>query len=315
GSGAEDVVNGSLKQAALAQPSGLASDGNWLYVADSEGSAIRRIGTSEDSEVTTIAGTSGLPRGQSLFAFGDLDGIGKAARLQHPLGVALGEEMLFVADSYNHKIRHIDLGSNEVTTWLGSGTAGAGLKPVQLSEPGGLSITETELLIADTNNHRVLRVDLANKETSVIQVEGLNPPTPPKRRDFLDLKPMVLSAQSIRASDALQVQIALDVPEGYKINKSMPIVWQAANVDPQQAILASDTGSQTTSAKENTVAVSVPLNPKASQGQIQLVVRYGYCRDGVGGLCKMTTSCWRIPLNVGKTGSEKLSIPAQNETK
>ena len=81
GSGAEDVINGPLKTAALAQPSGLASDGNWLYVADSEGSAIRRVATSADGDVSTIAGTSEMPRGQSLFAFGDIDGVGRDARL------------------------------------------------------------------------------------------------------------------------------------------------------------------------------------------------------------------------------------------
>ena len=313
GSGAEDVVNGSLLQAALAQPSGLASDGNWLYVADSEGSAIRRIGTSADSEVSTIAGTSGLPRGQSLFEFDDIDGIGDAARFQHPLGVALGEDVLYVADSYNHKIRRIDLKTNKVTTWIGTGTAGSSLAETELSEPSGLSITKTDLLIADTNNHRILRANLTDKTVAAITIEGLKPPDPPKRADFEDLKPIVLAAQTVKQSEMLNVSVGLDVPEGYKINKEMPIVWQASNVDSKSPVLSADSGFQNTTAKNNTVQIALPMSPEAKQGQVQIVIRYGYCRDGVGGLCKMATTCWRVPLDVQATGSENVSISAQSD--
>lgn len=44
---------------------------------------------------------------QNLFAFGDEDGVGIDAKLQHPLGVAWNpeEKRLYVADSYNHKVR------------------------------------------------------------------------------------------------------------------------------------------------------------------------------------------------------------------
>lgn len=44
---------------------------------------------------------------QDLFAYGDIDDVGNKARLQHPLGVALASEEgpLYVADSYNHKVR------------------------------------------------------------------------------------------------------------------------------------------------------------------------------------------------------------------
>ena len=44
---------------------------------------------------------------QDLFAYGDVDGKGREARLQHPLGVVWSEteKLLYVADSYNHKVR------------------------------------------------------------------------------------------------------------------------------------------------------------------------------------------------------------------
>ncbi len=82
GSGREDVINGSREESAFAQPSEIIVDdsGNWLYVVDSEGSAVRKVPVDTAGAVSTIAGTSELPRGQSLFAFGDVDAVGAKAR-------------------------------------------------------------------------------------------------------------------------------------------------------------------------------------------------------------------------------------------
>ncbi len=178
GSGREDVTNGPLAEAAFAQPSGLAvtPDGAGFFVADSEGSAIRRVPVAGDGIVTTLAGTSELPRGRSLFEFGDVDGVADAARFQHPLGVAVHDGILYVADSYNHKIRRIDLASAEVTSWLGTGEFGAELSPTQFDEPAGLSVADGRLFIADTNNHRICVADLASGETDVLTISGLQSP-------------------------------------------------------------------------------------------------------------------------------------------
>lgn len=95
GSGAEARVDGTLDDAAFAQPSGIATDGANLYIADSETSSIRRIDL-VTGRVTTLAG-------EDLFAFGDVDGSGATVRLQHPLGVAYADGALLIADTYNHK--------------------------------------------------------------------------------------------------------------------------------------------------------------------------------------------------------------------
>ena len=54
--------------------------------------------------------------GQGLFVFGDKDGKGPNVRLQHPLGITYFNDKLYVADSYNHKIKIVDLGDKSVTT-------------------------------------------------------------------------------------------------------------------------------------------------------------------------------------------------------
>ena len=100
GNGREDIIDGPLNQCSFAQPSGLATspDGTFFVVADSEGSAIRSVPVDPSGNTTTIAGTTGLPRGQSLFAFGDVDGtLRNTAQTQSEL-VACSAEIRRVAD-------------------------------------------------------------------------------------------------------------------------------------------------------------------------------------------------------------------------
>ena len=201
GNAREDIINGALGDSSFAQPSGLSrnADGTFFFVADSEGSSIRQVPVATDGKVTTIAGTAELDRGQSLFAFGDVDGIGGDARMQHPLGVAWHDGSVYVADAYNHKIRKIDVATQAVTTWLGTGKAGDSLSQVQLSEPAGLSISDGKLYIADTNNHRILVADLATKEVSALELDGVAVPGP--KTPVESAKPEAPAAESKAASD------------------------------------------------------------------------------------------------------------------
>jgi sugar lactone lactonase YvrE len=117
GSGREARADGPLEEAGFAQPSGLATDGETLYVADSESNIIRAVGLKEGGAVRTLAGGD-------LFEFGDRDGRGDDARLQHPLGVTFHAGLLYIADTYNHKIKTLDPRNNLVSTFAGTGKSG-----------------------------------------------------------------------------------------------------------------------------------------------------------------------------------------------
>jgi len=174
GSGREDIIDGPLLNAALAQPSGITTDGTSLYFVDSEGSAVRKVDL-EGQKVTTLAGPRDLPRGRSLFEFGDIDKPGEEARFQHPIGLAYHNQKLYIADSYNHKIRTVDLTTGEVSTLIGTGQAGSELgETPRLSEPAGLSVANNTLYIADTNNHRILTVNLETREVRQLNLSGVS---------------------------------------------------------------------------------------------------------------------------------------------
>ena len=165
GTGREERIDGRNPQAAFAQPSGLATDGKLLYVADSEISTIRSVELDPGGKTGTVAGSGGL------FEFGHRDGVGEQARFQHPLGLTLYDDRLFVADTFNHRVRVIDLNSRQVTTWLGTGRTGPGTESeIGLFEPGGLSIAGDTLYIADTNHHRIVAVDIKTKRPRVLKV-------------------------------------------------------------------------------------------------------------------------------------------------
>ncbi|HEV3236373.1 MAG TPA: thioredoxin-like domain-containing protein [Gemmataceae bacterium] len=168
GNGREDIADGSLASASFAQPSGLTSDGTNLYVADSEVSAIRQVPLDGKSDVKTIVG-------EGLFDFGDQDGFGDKVRLQHALGVHYHDGVLYVADTYNSKIKVIDPVKRSSTTFLGGETDGWMAGPL-FSEPGGLSYANGKLYIADTNAHRIRVVDLKTKAVSTLELSGVEAP-------------------------------------------------------------------------------------------------------------------------------------------
>jgi sugar lactone lactonase YvrE len=170
GAGPESAEDGPNREASFSQPSGFATDGQRIYVADSESSTIRAVETKDNGQTTSVAGSN------NLFGFGLTDGAGKAARFQHPLGVALADnnETLFVADSFNNVIRRIDLKTGQVTKWLGTGKADAGgesADAIGFYEPGGLSVAGDTLYVADTNHHRIVAVDLKTKAPRVLKIE------------------------------------------------------------------------------------------------------------------------------------------------
>ena len=167
GSGREDRVDGLHADAALAQPSGITTDGTSLYFADSEVSAVRAAALDPDGRVSTLVG-------EGLFDFGDQDGKGWGVRLQHPLGVLFHEGLIFVADTYNNKIKTLDPESRRTTTLVGTGKSGAadGTATVaELNEPGGLAVDRRSLYIADTNNHRIRVLDLDALTVTTLKVK------------------------------------------------------------------------------------------------------------------------------------------------
>jgi DNA-binding beta-propeller fold protein YncE len=163
GDGYENIRDGQLLRSRFAQPSGLATDGKSLYVADSEVSAIRSVPLGGKGQVSTIVG-------RGLFEFGDRDGEGIDVRIQHALGVIYLDGKLYVADTYNNKLKVLDPEKRSCKTFLG------GKKEDTFNEPAGLSYANGKIYVADTNAHRIRVVDMKTKEVSTLALTGVEPP-------------------------------------------------------------------------------------------------------------------------------------------
>ena len=170
GSGREGINDGPLEQATFSQPSGLALAGRHLYVADAEASAVRVIDL-EHGQVRTLAG-------KGLFSFGDQDGSFEQALLQHTSGIAADGDTLFVADTYNHKLKRMDLKTGRVTTLAGDGMPGRGMGAAisaRLNEPGGVAVAGDRIYITDTNNDRILVYERAARILREWELTNANP--------------------------------------------------------------------------------------------------------------------------------------------
>jgi DNA-binding beta-propeller fold protein YncE len=213
GAGHEDIIDGDRERAALAQPSGIDTDGARIFFADSEVSAVRVV---QDDEVRTLVG-------KGLFEFGDMDGRLPMARFQHPLGVLHNEGTVLVADTYNHKIKLIDLELGSVHTLVGTGTSGDDDGPgrkATLSEPGDIALLDGNLYIADTNNHLIRLFDPASDRLFTFRFRN-EEVLWPRPEECLERTRVVLPPVEIGSGEA-RVHLKLVPPDGWAWNPDAP---------------------------------------------------------------------------------------------
>jgi thiol-disulfide isomerase/thioredoxin len=141
GTTVEGLRDGAAEHAWLAQPSGLAVDGERLWFVDAETSALRWLSRDAEGHAVHTA------IGEGLFDFGHVDGPAPQARLQHPLGVTvLRDGTLAIFDTYNGAVRRYDPTTAEVSTLAR-----------ELSEPSGGVLVGDNLVVVESAAHRLVR--------------------------------------------------------------------------------------------------------------------------------------------------------------
>lgn len=296
GTKAEARVDGAVADSAFAQPSGIVSDGKNLFVADSESNIIRQIDL-EKGAVTTLVGGD-------LYDFGDTDGTGDDVRLQHPLGVALYNGKVLIADTYNHKIKLLDAQKQTSETFLGTGKSGQidGAKPA-FYEPGGLSIANGKLYVADTNNQAIRVVDLKTKTVSTLKISGLTAPkiASIETADFSpNLKENKASVKQIFADSQNELRLRINLPAGFHLNPDAPNRYQVTGAN-----IKAETKSQNFS----TLPLTIPFQTGAAgDADLKAKITIYYCREDNTGVCLVRTLAWEIPLKVAAGQATRTSI-------
>ena len=294
GSGREARLDGPLLQAGFAQPSGIATDGKTLYVADSEANIIRAIDVASGQVKTLVGG--------DLFEFGDVDGAGDDVRLQHPLGLISAGDKLLIADTYNHKIKQLDPKQGKVTSLFGTGKPGQadGSSP-SFYEPGGLALAHDKLYVADTNNHAIRVIDLKTKQTSTLRINGLTPPM--KNVQALEsvagpnAEEIKVPAQRLRSGANGILEIDVELPQGYHLNPLAPQRYKVS-VDGSKS-LTIDEKFASGATKDLKLPLRIPLNAVANgPANIRAQVTLFYCREDNTGTCRIRTLVWQAPVEV-----------------
>ena len=302
--------------AAWAQPSGLSIGGGKLYIADSESSTVRSIDLKSGATATLVGGEDAEPK--NLFAFGDVDGIGQKARLQHDLGVLWIEASarVAVADTYNHRLKLLDPPNNKVTRWIGSGKPGLrdgkGLD-AQFSEPSGFALASDgkKLFIADTNNHAIRIADLETLEVSTLKLQGVPAPLPPlapRSRRLADLPGTVevkTKVLKLEAGAAGKLVLKLALPAKHYYSKSAPSRWQVLAGESPPVLLKEAAARGSLGADGDIV---IPLEGVVSEARGEVVVEAlaYYCDEA--GTCKVAGVVFKVPVSIGTGGAGEVVL-------
>lgn len=320
GSGSEENRNNAYPhKAGFAQPSGLslASEDPWscLFVADSESSTVRTVSL-KDGAVKHLVGGERDP--MNLFAFGDVDGVGIAAKLQHPLGVAWDEKrsVLYVADSYNHKIKVVNPKTKGCTTLAGTGdakNANSSFAESAFNEPGGLCVAESGrlLYVADTNNHQIKVMDLEARTVSVLPVfkpssAVVDGPFPEKKQKTVPKVPksapnISLPPVTVHPGQTLQLKLKLALPSGTTLTEGVPSCW-FLTAEGNEWLLQEQipSGDIESISSQPTISLQIPASCLSLEAVVSVAVFLYYC-SADSSACMMKGILFRQPLQITST--------------
>ena len=300
GTGHEARRDGERMQAAFAQPSGITGEivGGQLtrlFVADSEISSVRQIDVRSERVGTLLGG--------DLFQYGDHDGTMDNVRLQHPLGVLFHEGRLYLADTFNHKIKVIDPNLRTCKTLVGEGSAGYadGAHP-RFSEPAGLAILHGKMYVADTNNHAIRVMDLHSLETATLRLQ----PQAVHSSERLVSKgtPITKLPQQILSPGAAEIRVKIILPPGASLNEGSPL---QVLMNSLNEALVFPAAAMTVAAPGTEITVPVNVQAQAAESAFRLELLYYYCEKN-SGLCFMRQAAFEVPVHVAATGLAAVAI-------
>ena len=303
GSGREDIVDGPLRDAAFAQPSGITTDGSMLYIADSEVSGVRAVPLQASDSVRTIVG-------KGLFDYGDIDGTGSDVRLQHPIGILYHDGVLYVADTYNNKIKKINPKTNKTETFVGTGKTGMAdgdALQAMLNEPNGLVFAGGKFYITDTNNHLIRVYEIASRQVSTLQLKNVGKlmATEKKKGEFKG-ELVQVAEQEVGTGDGT-IDVTIKIPDGYKLNAEAPFYIGYASADSGVVRLIPKVHEQNIQNPKFPVSIPATFGLGKTNVDVNLVVYY--CAEGKESLCLIKQLRLAVPVQVGQSiGAKAVNV-------
>ena len=291
GSGRENLQDGPLESAQLAQPSGLSlAPGDVLYFADSETSSVRKV---VGKRVETLVGSG-------LFDFGDRDGKLSGSLLQHALGVCWHEGLLYVADTYNDKVKVIDEAAGTIKTLIGgdgSGSVDGRRDKARLNEPNDIVFLDGLMYVSDTNNGLIRVYDPESEMVSTLRLSNLDKLSNESGSSYM--KHLVLDRKTMAAGTG-EVVLKVNLPEGFKFNEQAPRYVEVKSSDNKVVMLA---GKAETNAD---FEVRVPVTSSLGESSLQFELAIYYCEETSTERCLIDQVKLDLPLEIREAGDSKV---------
>jgi len=224
--------------------------------------------------------------------------------LQHPLGVAFHDGVIYVADTYNHKIKKLNPATKELSTFIGTGKRGmadGAFDKTQLNEPAGLCFADGKMFIADANNHVIRVCDLKTGRVSTMEWKGLEKLAGVKSATPAAQKETTLVAQKI-SPEVQTLEFKVVLPRGKKLNPAAESKIKVTSSNAEIILVKEPDYILTKEA----LAISVALQPGKSDLRLQLTIFY--CDEGNAGLCYFQHLVLKIPVEVKEGEATKLAI-------
>ena len=293
GNGTENITDGLLQSASMAQPSAITYLNSSFYVADSETSSIRKLDISDnDAQMRTVIG-------DGLFIFGDHDGKGDEVRLQHPQGITSYNGKLIVADTYNHKIKLIDPLTRTSETLFGTGNPGLkDGKTAEFFEPSGVSITGDTLYIADTNNHKIRIASLSDKTVTTLKLKNI---TFPPDKTVYNSQPLLIALSGGKIMMRIYIPDYIHIPDGTQIRYTI-------TASPDSCIFIQDklkSGNIPLAKKRLAVPYSINQDSITISDTIIVNLDFIYCVQGKNSACRQQKVIFRQPVGLDANSTHK----------
>ncbi len=273
----EGLVDGPVDEAWFAQPSGLAvsADGERLWVADSETSAVRWISRSGGARETKTVHTA---VGSGLFDFGHRDGEAGQALLQHPLGVTvLPDGSVAISDTYNHALRRYEPATGRVSTLA-----------TDLREPSGAVLVDGDLVVVESARHRLTRLRLPEE---AVKVESVAHRT---QRAATEVAP-----------GTLRLDVVFQAPAGQKLDERYgPSTRLLVSSTPPE-LLVSGAGADSALSRE------LVLSDSVGEGVLHVSAMAASCDDDPEieyPACHVHQQDWGVPVKLTAGGARRLPL-------
>jgi thiol-disulfide isomerase/thioredoxin len=299
GSGREDIVDGPRLSAALAQTSGLTTDGKRIYFADSETSSVRFVELGGDETVHTLIG-------EGLFDFGDVDGERAVALLQHPLGITLYHDTLLIADTYNSKIKKIEPTTAVSATFAGTGKHGyadGAPRQAAFNEPSGLAVLGNTLFVADANNGLIRTVDLTTGTVGTLQLGNVDKLARRRIASF-NGRTLTLPPQRIKTGHST-LSLQVELPHGYKFTHDAPSFLKYYSAD--RAVLAFQNSSDELEAKSISFPENLDVTTHPGNSELTVDAVIYYCAEG-STVCLFDNVRIQVPVMVADDAPMTLAL-------